>query len=204
MRSRARRRRTSIPRIEAADARSAARAGGVRPAGGRCRSGPGLVSLAWPRWSPTCARWARPTSSPRDRVFSIANRPWPRPPDISCKPATASARREVLKFFILPRGRRRRMMPALTLSRARVVNPNMDKPAVWTWTRGGWRDRYPKDFAHARRRPAWGYRDRIWLDCCAHHRCDDGRAQHRLAAAPAPCGASFKTRRSRCRAASPP
>src|SRR5437762_3569890 len=81
-----------------------------------------------------------------------------------------------LKFFISLRGRRPSNAWLLTLSGAQVVNPITDKPAAWTWTRGGWRDRYPNVFAHARRRPAWGYRYRIWLDCRADHRRDDRRA----------------------------
>ena len=37
----------------------------------------------------------------------------------------------------------------LTLSAVRLVNPSRRKSATWTWTRGGWRGRYPKNFAQA-------------------------------------------------------
>ncbi len=85
---------------------------------------------------------------------------------------------------------------ALTVSAARVVNPATVKPAAWTWTRGGWRDRYPDNLAQARRRPARSDCDRIWADCRADRHCDDGRAVSRSAAASAACGASSATRRT--------
>src|SRR5438270_4228599 len=61
------------------------------------------------------------------------------------------------------------------MSRARVVNPDAPKSTVWTWTRGGWRDRYPNDVAQARRRQVRSYCDRIWVDLCADCRCGDWR-----------------------------
>ena len=53
----------------------------------------------------------------------------------------------------------------LTLSAGRLVNRAAFTPAAWTWTRGGWRERYPKDFAQATRGYTRCDRYRIRADC---------------------------------------
>lgn len=58
--------------------------------------------------------------------------------------------RRLKSYTSLP-GLPHRAEAALTVSLGRLVNPGSVIPFPWTWTRGGWRERYPENIAHARR-----------------------------------------------------
>ena len=151
------------PRIEAVGARAAARAtpGFVEPVVDIDRvqvSYPSLDRLVADlrAMGATNILLERAALHRQSRAAAAAATPSPRP---------ATATRTVETFEILhfaawtpAEGLKR----ALTLSAGRVVNPAAVKPAAWTWTRGGWRDRYPNNVAHAPRRPARSDCDRIW------------------------------------------
>src|SRR5690348_1939112 len=132
---------------------------------------PMLLSAALSR---ICAPWLPRTSSRPDRALSAGRRTrllWMR----SQPRETAPGPRKSLKSCTSPHGRRLRTEAALTLHGGRVVNPICRKPTAWTWTRGGWRDRYPEDLPHAWRKPAWGNCDRIRAHCRPHRHSDDER-----------------------------
>src|SRR5215218_8529527 len=101
----------------------------------------------------------------------------PQPRRTSLQLQTTAKRLKSLKFCTLPAGAQPKNGDdaALTVLAERVVNPGRGKPAMWTWTRGGWRERYPSDFAQASRRPARSDCDRIRPYRRAHHHRDDGR-----------------------------
>src|SRR5688500_14102215 len=63
---------------------------------------------------------------------------------------------------------------ALTGPVATVVNFAPLLTAAWTWTRGGWRERYPKELAPPARRRTWGDRGGIWADRLVDRDCGDG------------------------------
>ena len=115
------------------------------PTGRRRRSGPRLLSVARHGSSPTCARW-RATNILIDRPRFIG-----KSRTAAAAQAFAEAGRRRAHGGDVRNSPFRRMdaakkdEAALTLSAARVVNPDQRKPAAWTWTRGGWRDRYPNN-----------------------------------------------------------
>ena len=163
------------PRIEAAALAPLLERRGLRRPGGRRRPGAGLLSHRSTGWSrdlramgATNILAQRPRFARQGRAAAAAERRFRR------RPATAATVEtfEILHFAAwTPRAKDER---AVNSVRGRVVNPATAKPAAWTWTRGGWRERYPKEFAQAARRQARRDCDRIWLDRRADRRCDDG------------------------------
>src|SRR5205085_483104 len=125
-------------------------------------------------WSRTFARWVQRTSFVAAPGSSAGKRATP-PSKHSAIRKTGYARWECSRSCISRRGLRQTAEPALTVSLRRLVNPGSVRPAAWTWTRGGWRGRYPDIYSHASCRSAWGYSDRIRTDCRPHRHCDDDR-----------------------------
>ena len=96
-------------------------------------------------WSATCAQWARPTSL-QSRARASVGRAAREPPHC----VRLRRRRRVTNGGDLRNPPFRRLddprqglRRPLTVSLGRVVNSADVTPAAWTWTRGGWRDRYP-------------------------------------------------------------
>ena len=182
------------PRIEASALAPLLGDAGFVEAGGRRRPRAGLLSLARPARRATCARWARPTSSRNGRAAALSTGRASRGRRGFRSRGHDGRTSKRSKSSISPPGLRPKQTDSGVNSiRGRVVNPRPRKPAAWTWTRGGWRDRYPKEFAQASRRPARSDCDRIRLDRRADRHRDDRRLAA-LAAASAACGARSATR----------
>ena len=150
-----------------------------------------------PSSSPTFARWARPTSSRTIAPTALAKAARPQRPKHFASAGHDGRTVGNLRnppFRGLDTSGQKQMMTALTMSAEDLLTVARRKPAAWTWTRGGWRGRYPDDFAQAARRQARSDCNRIRLDRRAHRRRDDGRPFSSWAEASAACGASSATR----------
>src|SRR5690348_2634210 len=127
------------------------------------------TSLSW-----IYGQWRQPTSSAAALARSRRQNMPPRH-GRSAKPAKASEPPRHSKSSTSRLGRLRTADATLTLERVKLVNRTSATPAAWTWTRGGWRDRYPNNVAHARRKPTRSHCDRIWTARRPYRGCRDRR-----------------------------
>ena len=163
------------PRIEAGGARAAARAGRLRHAGRRRRPRAGLLIARWTGWS-------------RDlRAMGATNVLCRAPALLGKAGASRGARalsrdagngdRTVETFEILHFAAwtpQQELKAPLTMSRGRVVNPGGVNLPRGRGPEEGGVSAIRTNVAQASRRPARSDCDRIWADCRADRRCDDG------------------------------